>query len=625
MKAGLYIRVSSEEQAIKGYSVPEQIDACTKKAQELGAAEFVIFPEEGESGAYIDRPELERLFESVRSGEIQLVIALDTDRLARDLGTQIAIANEIEQYARLDFVYYSRGDPNNPEDNLFFHIKGAFAQYDRAKIRRNTSLGRKRKALTGQVVIPGGWTGHPGPYGYTYVRDHNGSRLEINEKEAEIVRYIYSLAYDEGYGILRIVERLNNEGIPSPKGSVWHGSTVGRTLKNELYTGVFYNFKFRSTMTDKRTASGKRKIHQELRPLEERIPVAIPAIIDRHIWEAVQTQLKQNASRNQKIGSFFLLKGRVKCGLCGRTCAAETSGKVSPITKTRRTYYRCKGTKTGAYKKCNLPAVINKTNSKNPGLDDLVWAEIVKVVSDPEIIKEYLNSMEENTTIEELNKQKSRLENKAYDLEKQKEELLNLRMDGLLTAEELKKRLLKLKNKMTGVKIELNNTIKAIESTESVKIDPVKFCEYFQEKIKDPSDEAKANIVNDLGIRIIIYSNKRFEVYWPFNMVTEIKVDKEITAGKSPVSMTPEIEKSFDYYCEQQSAIPSAVIRQAIREAPLDGSYTRIPRGPRFRSTVMLTQKDLDKLSMIQQKFNISSSQAVEWVLKTFLENNEIL
>ncbi len=514
---------------------------------------------------------------------------------------------------------------DNPEDNLFFHIKGAFAQYDRAKIRRNTSLGRKRKALTGQIVIPGGWTGHPGPYGYTYVRDHNGSRLEINEKEAEIVRYIYSLAYDEKYGIRRIVEHLNNEGIPSPKGSIWHSSTVGRTLKNELYTGVFYNLKFRSQMTDKRTAGGRRKVHKELRPLEERIPVPVPAIIDRHIWEAVQTQLKQNASRNQKIGSFFLLKGRVKCGLCGRSCAAETSGKVSPITKSRRTYYRCKGTKTGAYPKCNLPSVASITNSKNPGLDDLVWAEIVKVINNPEIIKGYLSTIKENTAIEELNKQMIRLENKLHDLEKQKEELLNLRMEGLLTAEELKKRLLKLKTKKTDAKIELNNTKKAIESTESVKIDPVKFCEYFQEKIKAPSNEAKAKIVNDLDIKVMVYSNKRFEVYWPFKMITGIKIEKEIIVGSAPVSMTPEMKKSFYNYCDQHSTTASAVIRQTIREAPLDSSYKRIPRGNRFRSTVELTQDDLRKVSMIQQKFNISASQAVEWALETFLKNNEIL
>mgnify|MGYP000949821149 CR=1 FL=1 len=75
----------------------------------LSATEFEVFLEEGESGAFIDRPELERLLESIRLGEIGLVVALDTDRLARDLGAQIAIANEIEQYARLDFVYYSRG------------------------------------------------------------------------------------------------------------------------------------------------------------------------------------------------------------------------------------------------------------------------------------------------------------------------------------------------------------------------------------------------------------------------------------------------------------------------------------------------------------------------------------
>ena len=197
-------------------------------------------------------------------------------------------------------------------------------------------------------------------------------------------------------------------------------------------------------MTDKRTASGRRNSSRNSGLLEERIPYRYQLLLNA-IYGSGSTQLKQNASRNQKTGSFFLLKGRVKCGLCGRSCAAETSGKISPVTKSRRTYYRCKGTKTGAYPKCNLPSIASITNSKNPGLDDLVWEEIVKVINDPKIINEYLGSIEENTAIEELNKQKSRLEIKAYDLEKQKEELLNLRMEGLLTAEELKKRLLKTK------------------------------------------------------------------------------------------------------------------------------------------------------------------------------------
>lgn len=621
MKAGLYIRVSTEEQAIKGYSVPEQIDACIKKALDLGATDYIIFCEEGgESGAFIDRPELERLFTAVRSGEIQLVIALDTDRLARDLGTQIAIANEIEKYARLDFVFYSRGNPDNPEDNLFFHIKGAFAQYERAKIRQRTSYGRKRKALMGKIVIPGGWKSHPGAYGYRYIKDD--PRFEVEEKEADVVRYIFDLAYSEQYGIMRIVEHLNNKGIPSPKGSIWHSSTVGRILKSELYAGVFYNFKFRSYMTNKRTPSGKRQILHKSRPLDERIPVSIPAIIDRKVWEAVQTQLKQNSLRNRKAGSFFLLKGRVKCGLCGRTCAAETSGRISPVTDSRRTYYRCKGTKTGAYPKCNLSSVSSKTNSKNPGLDDLVWAEIVKIISNPDLIKEHLDKEEDTDTINSLKDRITRLETKLNDLLKQKDELLSLRMEGLLTAEELKKRLVKLENKKKATEADLNDAQNVLKSTETVRIDPIEFCEYFQGRIKKPSNEIKSQVVNDLDIKVIIYSKSRFEVYWPFaEMTTGSVIEREVFITNKPVSMTPEIKEALQYYCKQNSTSTSVAIRRAIREAPLNTSFTKRPRGNRFRSTVELTQEDIRKVSMLQQAYNVSSSQAVEWALEVFLKS----
>lgn len=621
MKAGLYIRVSTEEQAIKGYSVPEQIDACTKKAQELGATDIVVFCEEGgESGAFIDRPELERLFAAVQSDEIQLVVALDTDRLARDLGTQIAIANEIEQHAKLDFVFYSRGNPDNPEDNLFFHIKGAFAQYERAKIRQRTSYGRKRKALMGKIVIPGGWSDHPGPYGYRYIND-GCPRFEIEEKEADIVRYIFDLAHKEGYGILRIVDRLNREGIPSPKGGIWHGSTVTRTLKNELYTGVFYNFKYRTHMTNKRTPSGKRQTRYELRPAAERIPVPVPAIIDSQVWEAVQILLKQNSLRNRKTGSFFLLKGRVKCGLCGRTCVCETTGKTSAPAELRRTYYRCKGTKTGAYPKCNLPSIPTVTNSINPGLDNLVWGEIVKFISNPDLIKDHLDKEEDTDTVNSLKDRASHLNTKLKDFAKQKDELLSLRMEGLLTADELKKRLVKLENKKKDIEADLNDTQSVLKSTETIKIDPIEFCEYFQERIKKPSNEIKSQVVNDLDIKVIIYSKTRFEVYWPFAEITTGSViDKEVFVGNKPVSMTPEIKKSLQYYCEQNSISTATAIRKAIRQAPLNDSFTRRPRGNRFRSTVQLTQEDVRKVSMLQQTYNVSSSQAVEWALEVFLK-----
>jgi len=625
MRAGLYIRVSTEEQALKGYSVQEQIDACARKAKELGATECIIFSEEGESGAYLDRPELEKLLQAIKLNEIQLVVALDTDRLARDLGTQIAIANEIEQYARLDFVFYSRGDPNNPEDNLFFHIKGAFAQYDRAKIRRNTSAGRRRKAMSGKIVIPGGWPGHPGVYGYRYVNDNNGPRLEIIEKEAEVIRYIYGLAHQEGYGVSRIVEHLNREGIPSPKGGVWHRSTVRRILTNETYAGTFYNYKYVSRMTNKRTPSGRRQIVKEMRPLEERISASVPAIIDRSTWEAVQAQLKQNSLRDRKSGSFFLLKGRVKCGLCGRSCLGETSGKPSPITNRRRTYYRCVGTKTGVFPKCKLPAISSSNNSRNPGLDNLVWEKVVEVINNPQLIKNYLDEAEDREVIENIEKQMERLKSKISDLEKQKDELLNLRLEGLLTAEQLKARLLKLENKKKAARDELDSAQKTLKAAKTVEIDPVSFCRYFQERIKSPTNEIKAQVINDLDIRVVVYPDYRFEVNWPFDMVTEIVEDVEVFSEYRSASMTPETKQILYEYAKKRLTTPAAIIREAIRYAPLDGSYKRLPRSRRFRSTVCLTQEDIRKITMMQKTYGVSSTQAIEWAITTYLKNLGLL
>ena len=614
MKAGLYIRVSTEEQKIKGYSLPEQIESCKKKAKELGATEFEIFPEEGESGAYLDRPELERLLQAVSYGEIQLVITLDTDRLSRDLGGQIYIAKEIEKHAKLDFVTYSRGDPNNPEDNLFFHIKGAFAQYDRAKIRANTTRGKKQKALTGKIVIPGGWTGHPGAYGYIYRKDKE-PQLEIKEEEAEIIRYIYSLAYEDNLGIVSIAKTLNNKGIPSPKGSIWHYSTVGRILRNELYAGVFYNYKYRTLMTEKRTSGGKRQNLYRLRPHSERIPVEVPAIIDRKVWDIVQAKLKENAALNRKVGNVVLLKGRINCGLCGEKCAVRVSGGI---------YYRCKGTKTG----CTLPGIPVISSKKRTGLDNVIWEAIIEALSNPTIIKQELQKDDDENTVASLDKSITELKSKSKSLEKQKDELLNLRLEGLLTSEELRKRLVKLENKKKQYELEIKNLETQKEAIDRTIIDIDEFCAYYLEKMRIVPHQEKAKYVKELGIQIKAFPNNKYEIHWPFSTIT-VSVKPPARSSVSSlyhraVAMTPEIKEVLLQYCQETNQIQADVIRQALNYIT-EEKYENYKRGKRFRSTICLSKKELEKLDRIQKLYNQSASVTLEWAIKRYLTHLEKL
>lgn len=614
MKAGLYIRVSTEEQKIKGYSLPEQIDVCTRKAQELGITEIEIFLEEGESGAYIDRPALERLFTAVNSGDIQLVVSLDSDRLARDLGTQLYISEEIEKYAKLDFVTYSRGDKNNPEDTLFFQMKGAFSQYERAKIMQRTAYGRKRKALLGKIVIPGGWAGHPGAFGYKFINDNDGPRLEIVEEEARIVRYIFDLANRWHMGVMRIVKTLNMENIPSPKGSIWHSNTVGRMLKNETYAGTFYNYKYRSQMTSGRTSSGKRQHIKQLRPVSDRIPVAVPAIIERKVWETVQEQLKQSA---HKTDNLVLLKGRLRCGLCGKN-------HVVMYSSPGRTYYRCKGTQTEYFPKCDLPSTPAISAGNVIGLDDLLWDHIVQELSNPGLIKQHLLNNDNEEAKENLSRHIEMLNARIKSLNKRKEEFLRLRLEELIDTETLKRQLANIKSIINDIMAEVKEAKQTLTSlNRATAFDVDRFCEYFSSKIQTADPRERVMIIRELDIRAVAYPGRKFEVYWPFNGLTS-KVrypDKAQYITHKPVSMTLKTKTIFDKYCEKNCINPSDLMRLALREAPeIKEKLPIAARSNRYRTTVLLHEVEWAILQRICEVGGLSYSRSMEWAIEEFFK-----
>ena len=97
MRAAVYARVSTEEQAKHGYSLDEQIQACSSRATELGATEVLVFRDEAISGATLDRPELNKLRDLIAQGEIDLLVMRDPDRFSRKLSYQLILTEEFEK------------------------------------------------------------------------------------------------------------------------------------------------------------------------------------------------------------------------------------------------------------------------------------------------------------------------------------------------------------------------------------------------------------------------------------------------------------------------------------------------------------------------------------------------
>lgn len=139
---GIYVRVSTEESAKRGYSNKDQLQDCRKKA---GTDEVIEYVDEGISGEFLDRPALTKLQKDVRKGLITKVVCLDPDRLSRKLMNQLA-----EEFDRqgVELVFVNGEYTRTPEGQLFYSMRGAISEFEKAKI--NETRGDKRRSGRGR-------------------------------------------------------------------------------------------------------------------------------------------------------------------------------------------------------------------------------------------------------------------------------------------------------------------------------------------------------------------------------------------------------------------------------------------------------------------------------------------
>lgn len=362
----LYARVSTEEQAKSGYSLQDQIRQCREKAGKN--AECIEYVDDGYSGGFLERPALSKLRNDLREGLIDKVIVYDPDRLSRKLANQLIVTEEIEKRAKLIFV--NSEYKNTPEGILFYQMRGAFSEFEKAKIKERMTNGRRAKARKNKVVKD------VKVYGYKFNKE--SQELEIYEPEAKIVRLIFELFTDPRgrvQGINGIAHYLTDKGIPTKKRKgVWHRQVVRQILMNETYTGVFYHNKWNTEgmLVNKYKDSDDEKVSMTLRPKEEWIPVEVPVIIEKETFKFAQKLLKE--SRRRWAGTSknkYLLSGLVRCGDCGNTMTGRRAKNWGTYVFE---YSDAKNTAGAKHKGCG-----NRVKCED--LDAYVWNHFVNVIT----------------------------------------------------------------------------------------------------------------------------------------------------------------------------------------------------------------------------------------------------
>lgn len=313
----IYLRKSRQDDPRE--TVEEVLEKHETMLQEYAQREFGgKIPEENiyrevVSGESIDdREEIRKLLARIEDPRIKGVLVVEPQRLSRgDLEDCGRLINELRYTHTQVVTPYMTYDLENKMERKFFQdelLRGRdFLEYTKEILLRGRVAAVKR----------GCYIGNYAPYGYRKIKIGKDHTLEIIEDEAEIVRLVFDLYTKEGLTPYRIAQRINQLGVPAPRGEQWVKDTIRVMVRNAHYAGkVVFNKVKRTTVME----NGELVTKRLSQPEDEVITAEgkQPAIIDAETWEAAQKLV----ARNPRVRHTYPLKnpfcGVFVCGKCGK-------------------------------------------------------------------------------------------------------------------------------------------------------------------------------------------------------------------------------------------------------------------------------------------------------------------
>ena len=200
--AGLYIRVSTEDQAREGFSLPEQEKWLRAMCEYKGYEIYKLYKDAGisaKTGNY--RPAFEELLQDIRDKKCNTIVVLKLDRLTRSVYDMEGIMKFLdENNAYLDCAN-EEINTTNSSGKMVARLLTTVSQNEIEKTSERTKIG-----LAGAIKV--GNIPHRAPFGYKHVN----KKLVIDEATKDQVIRIFNLYY-EGNSYQTISNIYNKEDI----------------------------------------------------------------------------------------------------------------------------------------------------------------------------------------------------------------------------------------------------------------------------------------------------------------------------------------------------------------------------------------------------------------------------
>ena len=450
MKVAIYIRVSTDEQAKEGFSIPAQKERLRSFCESQGWEIVQEYIEEGWSAKDLDRPQMKRLLKDIKKGNIDVVLVYRLDRLTRSVLDLYLLLQTFEKYNVAFRSATEVYDTSTAMGRLFITLVAALAQWERENLAERVKFGIE------QMIDEGKKPGGHSPYGYKFDKNFN---CTIIEDEANIVRMIYRM-YCDGFGYRSIADRLNELGVKPRIAKEWNHISIRDILTNDIYIGTY--------------RWGNKVIHNNHTP-----------IISETLFRKAQKAKEKRRVDRSRVGKF-LLTGLLHCGNCNGHKVQGTFDK-----RDGKTYYRCT--------KCNRTT--NEKNILEPLLD-----EIQLLITSKEYFMSKFSDQYEQQEVVDV----SALTKELEKIKRQKEKWYDLYMDDRnpIPKEELFARINKLNEKEKEIYEILNELEDKDEESIEEKYDRLSQMLDFKKQFELADDFTKKELLFSIFEKIVIYREK---------------------------------------------------------------------------------------------------------------------
>lgn len=511
-RLALYLRLSLEDEGEKdeSNSISNQrklIYEYIHHDSELSGYEAVEFSDDGFSGTNMNRPGMQKLLKEVKANNIRCIIVKDMSRFSRDYIEMGTYLNQIFPFMGIRFIAINDHYDSREHHGNTIEIDTAFQTLLYDLYSKDVSV--KVKASIENKCAKGEYVFGQVPFGYEKSKEEKNAVI-VNEREAEIVRYIFSLAV-QGKTSVQIARQLFEENVPTitqirkpekkyTDGKVrsWSATSIRRILNNRFYLGeMAYGKSVCKSVGSQKTRALLKEDWKIIRNHHE-------ALISEEIYDQVSSfRADCSTKRNREKHP---LTGKLYCGGCGYSMIYKPLHEKNHYRR-----FECR-----KHALLQIPDCCTYMNA------DLLEETVLMMLNKELMLRGNAMKQKESLSlfqragIQSLKKKLGECRQEQKQIRAEKDNLYEQYALKAISSEEYQKRSNELTERLSSLSVKESDTAGKLSGLESeyqkAEADMKQIIRYSH------IEELTQEVVDTFIRRVYAYKDKRIEIEWNFSM-----------------------------------------------------------------------------------------------------------